>query len=136
MANQKTWMADLKAFLDKYPKADEAPDALLQLASANEFNAEEDEARKYYEQLARDFPATDAGKKAAGALRRLDLVGKPLDLKGPGLQGPGGRRRAVSGQDPARHLLGELGRPRPPRPARAGQGLPEVPAARTSRSSA
>ena len=47
MANQKKWMADLKAFLDKYPKSDEAPDALLQLASANEFNAEEDEARKY-----------------------------------------------------------------------------------------
>ena len=85
MANQKKWMADLKAFLDKYPKADEAPDALLQLASANEFNAEEDEARKYYDQLvAATSPTTDPGKKAAGALRRLDLVGKSLVLKGTG----------------------------------------------------
>jgi thiol-disulfide isomerase/thioredoxin len=86
MANQKKWMADLKAFLDRYPKADEAPDALLQLASAYEFNAEEEEARKYYAQLTQDFPNTEPGKKAAGALRRLDLVGKPLALKGAGLR--------------------------------------------------
>lgn len=87
MANQKKWMSELKEFLESYPKADEAPDALIQLASANEFNAEEDEARKFYEKLARDFPATDSGKKAAGALKRLDLVGKPMELRGPGLDG-------------------------------------------------
>jgi thiol-disulfide isomerase/thioredoxin len=86
MANQKKWMADLKAFLDRYPKADEAPDALLQLASVYEFNAEEEEARKYYAQLTQDFPNTEPGKKAAGALRRLDLVSKPLALKGAGLR--------------------------------------------------
>lgn len=87
MANQKTWMTDLKAFLEAFPKADEAPDALLQLASASEYNAEEDEARKFYDQLSRNFPATDAGKKAAGAIKRLDLVGKGIDLRGPGLNG-------------------------------------------------
>jgi thiol-disulfide isomerase/thioredoxin len=86
MANQKKWMADLKDFLDKYPKSDEAPDALPLLASAYEFYAEEDEARKYYHQLVQSFPATEQGKKAAGALRRLDLVGKSLDLKGTGLK--------------------------------------------------
>lgn len=87
MVNQKQWMGDLKSFLDKFAQFEEAPDALIQLASANEFNAEEDEARKFYERLAGDFPATDAGKKAAGALRRLDLVGKSIELKGPGLDG-------------------------------------------------
>jgi thiol-disulfide isomerase/thioredoxin len=87
MANQKTWMTDLKAFLDNYPKSEEAPDALIQLASASEFNAEEDEARKFYEKLTRDFTETDAGKKAAGAIKRLDLVGKPIDLRGPGIHG-------------------------------------------------
>jgi thiol-disulfide isomerase/thioredoxin len=86
IVNQKRWMTDLKGFLDKYPKSDEAPDAFLQLASAFEFNAEEDEARKYYSQLAQDFPASEAGKKAAGALRRLDLVGKSIVLKGTGLR--------------------------------------------------
>jgi thiol-disulfide isomerase/thioredoxin len=85
MATQKKWMADLKDFLDKYPKAEEAPDALLQLASANEFNAEEEEAKKYYEVLARTYGETEQGKKAAGALKRLDLVGKTLVIKGHGL---------------------------------------------------
>ena len=113
-------MAGLKAFLDKYPKADEAPDALLQLASSYEFNAEEDEARKYYEQLARDFPETDPGKKGIGALRRLDLVGKSLPpIKATGLKNEIDRYREVPRQAPARDLLGHLGRPGQARPARA-----------------
>jgi len=85
MNNQKKWMADLKAFLEKWPRSDEAPDALMQLASANEYNAEEDEAKKYYGMLASSFPESDQGKKAVGALKRLDLVGKTLELKGNGL---------------------------------------------------
>ena len=55
MASQKAWMGDLQAFLKEFPKSDEAPDALLQLASANEFNAEEDAARDL---LHRSWPAT------------------------------------------------------------------------------
>ncbi len=87
LQNQKAWMTDLKTFLARYPKSDEAPEALMQLASASEFNAEEDEARKSYEQLVRDYPATEEGKKAAGAVRRLELVGKTFELHGPSLQG-------------------------------------------------
>ena len=56
-------MADLKDFLEKYPKADEAPDALLQLASANEFNAEEDEAKKYYDAARSRLPRHRAGQE-------------------------------------------------------------------------
>lgn len=85
MANQKKWMAELKDFVDKNPKADESPDALLQLASAHEYNAEEDEAKTFYNALTRAFADTDQGRKAAGALKRLDLVGKPLDIKGQSL---------------------------------------------------
>ncbi|WP_406696808.1 redoxin domain-containing protein [Singulisphaera sp. Ch08] len=85
MANQKKWMADLKGFVDKNPKAEESPDALLQLASAHEYNAEEDEAKTFYNTLTRSFADTDQGRKAAGALNRLDLVGKPLDIKGQSL---------------------------------------------------
>lgn len=85
VANQKQWMGEIKGFIAKYPEADEVPEALFQLGSINEFNVEEEEARKFYGQLARDFPATDQGKKAAGALKRLELEGKPMALKGPGL---------------------------------------------------
>ncbi|GAC1470120.1 MAG: TlpA disulfide reductase family protein [Isosphaeraceae bacterium] len=88
MVNQKSWMGELKAFLKAHPKSDEAAEALIQLAGSAEFNAEEDEARKYYEQLASEFPTTDAGKKAAGAIRRLDLVGKSITIRGPSLDGP------------------------------------------------
>jgi thiol-disulfide isomerase/thioredoxin len=63
------------------------PDVLFQLASVNEFNAEEADARKYYTRLSTEYGATEPGRKAAGALRRLDLVGQPIDLKGAGLDG-------------------------------------------------
>ena len=86
LANQKAWMADLEDFLAKHADADEAPEVLLQLASANEFNGEEDEAHKQYAKVVEAYPGTEAAKKAAGSLRRLDLVGKSLALKGTGLQ--------------------------------------------------
>ncbi|HZW33883.1 MAG TPA: thiol-disulfide isomerase, partial [Isosphaeraceae bacterium] len=86
LANQKTWMADLENFLAKFPQAHEAPDVLLQLAIANEFNADEEPARQQYAKVIQDYPQTEAAKKAAGSLRRLDLVGKSLALKGTGLQ--------------------------------------------------
>jgi thiol-disulfide isomerase/thioredoxin len=86
LANQKAWMADLQDFLKNHPNADEAPEAMLQLASANEFNGEEDEASKQYAKVVQDHAGTEAARKAAGSLRRLELVGKPLALKGTGLQ--------------------------------------------------
>jgi thiol-disulfide isomerase/thioredoxin len=84
---QKKWMTSLKEFLEKYAASDEAPDVLFQLASNNEFNAEEKEARDYYTKLAETHADTDQGKKATGALRRLDIVGKPLVLKGKSADG-------------------------------------------------
>jgi thiol-disulfide isomerase/thioredoxin len=86
LANQKTWMTDLQAFLDKFPDSDEAPDVLLQLASANEYNGEEKTAREQYTKVVEKYPASEASKKAGGAVRRLDVVGKSFALKGPGLK--------------------------------------------------
>jgi thiol-disulfide isomerase/thioredoxin len=87
LANQKAWMADLQDFLTKFPQSDEAPEVLLQLASANEYNAEEKEARDQYAKVVEVYPGTNAAKKAAGSLRRLDLAGKSFAIKGAGLQG-------------------------------------------------
>ncbi|WP_435017478.1 redoxin domain-containing protein [Tundrisphaera sp. TA3] len=84
---QKDWMANLKQFIDENGQSDEAPQALLLLASTHEMNGDEDEAKVYYGKLAEQSAATEWGKKAAGALTRLDLVGKPLALKGTSLQG-------------------------------------------------
>ena len=85
-ANQKMWMVDLEKFLADSPDSDEAALVLFHLANANEFNAEEVKAREQYGRLVKDYAATDSGKKAAGALRRLDLAGKPLALAGTGVQ--------------------------------------------------
>ena len=87
LAVQDTWLGKLKAFVEKHPQCDEAPQALLFLASTNDMNGREAEARKYYAQLAEQSPATEWGKKAVGALKRLDLEGKPLALKGVDLKG-------------------------------------------------
>jgi thiol-disulfide isomerase/thioredoxin len=86
LANQKKWMAELEDFLTKFSDSDEASSVLFHLANANEFNAEEEKAREQYGQLVARYAATEAGKKAVGALRRLDLVGKTLALSGQGLQ--------------------------------------------------
>ena len=84
---QKSFLEKLEGFLDKHAGSDEAPDVLFQLASINEFNAEEEQAKTFYGRLVKDFPTTPVGKKAAGALKRIDLVGKPLELSGQGLDG-------------------------------------------------
>jgi thiol-disulfide isomerase/thioredoxin len=86
IANQKKWMAELDDFMIKFAGADEVPAVLFHLANANEFNAEEQKARSQYTKLVEKFPTTEQGKKAAGALRRLDLVGKSITVKGAGLQ--------------------------------------------------
>jgi hypothetical protein len=86
LANQRAWMADMEGFLAKYPNADEAPEVLLQLASAHEYNGDEDKARERFTKVVETYAGTEAARRAAGSLRRLDLVGKPLALKGRGVQ--------------------------------------------------
>ncbi|HWE38374.1 MAG TPA: thioredoxin-like domain-containing protein [Isosphaeraceae bacterium] len=88
MKLQDQFIKSLEAFLVEYKGSDEEPDALYQLAVLREFSGDEKEAREAYQRLARDHAATEPGKKAVGALRRLDLVGKPLELKGEGPAGP------------------------------------------------
>ncbi len=88
VAAQNRWMKDMKAFLEDFPKSDEEPEVLFQLASTNEFSGEEQEAREYYSRLVSSFPETLPGKKATGALRRLDSVGKPLAIRGKTVDGP------------------------------------------------
>lgn len=77
----------LEGWLVKYQSADEVPEVLLQLATAYDLENDEEKARKFYGQLATQFPETESGKKAAGAIRRLDATGKPFSLTGPTLAG-------------------------------------------------
>jgi peroxiredoxin len=82
---QKWWRGELEKFTKEYPAADDAPEALLQLGIAQEFIGQIPEAKRWYAELADRYPQTKPGRRAAGALRRLDLKGKPFDFAGPAL---------------------------------------------------
>jgi hypothetical protein len=85
---QGQWLERLAKYVDQFPKSEDTPDALLQLGMVSEFLGKEIEAKKWYQRLASDFadkkPLAD---KASGALHRLDLEGKPLDLVGTSVAG-------------------------------------------------
>jgi thiol-disulfide isomerase/thioredoxin len=85
--NQEKWLADLQAFVTKYPKSPDAAEALLQLGMYLEFVGKVDDATKWYQQLVTGFPKAESTPKAAGALRRLTAVGKPMRLRGANIQG-------------------------------------------------
>ncbi|MEO0531865.1 MAG: thioredoxin-like domain-containing protein [Planctomycetota bacterium] len=85
---QQKWTDDLEAFVKAYPTSPDSADALLQLGSmTGEFAGDTKTAEKWYRQAATEFPRTVPGKTAAGALRRLDSVGKPLPIKGTAMSG-------------------------------------------------
>ncbi len=87
LAAQNASLTKFEAFLREFPGADEEPDVLYQLAQVSEFNGFEDASKAWYTRLAKDHAATEPGKKAAGALRRLDSDGKALKVAGTDLRG-------------------------------------------------
>jgi len=79
---QQKWKADLEAFIAEFGTTDVAADAMLSLAIAQEFDGEDEKAISGYGRIVAEFPDTPGAAKAAGAKRRLESVGKPLDLQG------------------------------------------------------
>lgn len=84
---QEQWLKMLEAFVAKFPKNEDAPEAMFQLGSTYEFSNKMKEARSWYGKLADAAPESPSGARAAGALRRLDSKGEPFKLKGTGLTG-------------------------------------------------
>jgi thiol-disulfide isomerase/thioredoxin len=82
---QKWWRTELEKFTKEFPNSEDAPEAMLQLGIAHEFIGQLPQAKHWYAELAERHPQTKPGRRAAGALRRLDLKGKPLDFSGPSL---------------------------------------------------
>lgn len=87
MKTRENWLTSLKQFADDYPNFPDTAEALLQLGMEQEFAGEEESAVDWYTQLVKGFPDTDAGKKARGAIRRLDSIGKVLPLEGNAVRG-------------------------------------------------
>ncbi len=80
----KDLMNDLKKFVNQYPNSEFAPDALFQLGFNSEIDngGDNTEAIKMYSALARKYGNTNFGKRAKGALARLQGKGKPISFKG------------------------------------------------------
>ncbi|WP_437191164.1 redoxin domain-containing protein [Planctomicrobium sp. SH527] len=81
------WFKSLEGFVTEFPKAEEAADAMLHLAVTHEFNGSTPEANAWYTKLVTAYPQSPAALRARGALRRIELKGKPLQLAGKGLTG-------------------------------------------------
>jgi thiol-disulfide isomerase/thioredoxin len=79
---QTQWQKDLQQYVADYPTSPDAAEAMLQMAIAQEFAGEEDEAKRWYGRVVESFPNSSAAKKAAGAQVRLDSVGKSITLRG------------------------------------------------------
>jgi hypothetical protein len=85
---QQAWLEKLAAFVSAYPQAEDTPDAMLQAGLVSEFLSKDVEAKNWYNRLAKAFPDKAQAVKARGAIRRLELEGKPLKLSGPQLDDP------------------------------------------------
>jgi len=79
---QSAWLANLEKFVKDHPKSADTAEAMLQLAMAQEFAGQDEEAKKWYGEIRNSFPDTATAKKAAGAIVRLDCVGKVINVKG------------------------------------------------------
>jgi thiol-disulfide isomerase/thioredoxin len=86
-AIQNDWLEQLKQFATDFPDADDTADALSQLAVGMEFTGKEDQAREFYKKLTESFPKHPAAQRSAGALRRIDLVGQPMQLQATTISG-------------------------------------------------
>ncbi|MCR9202137.1 MAG: thioredoxin-like domain-containing protein [Planctomycetaceae bacterium] len=84
---QEWWLKQLQVFAERWPKTNDTSDAIVQLAISLELMGRVDDAKRWYTELVRDYAATNPGIRARGALRRLSLAGKPLELAGRSLTG-------------------------------------------------
>ena len=84
---QKKWLQSLEQYVGEYPNSPDAAEAMLQLGISEEFAGEEDGAKKWYGQIVDRFAQSPSAQKAAGAVARLDSVGKVLHLQGASLMG-------------------------------------------------
>jgi thiol-disulfide isomerase/thioredoxin len=86
-AIQEKWRSGLEAFIKAHPNSDDDGEAVLRLAMAYEFTGKDGEAKakEWYTHLSQKYPQHPHAAKAAGAVKRLESEGKPLDIQGTNL---------------------------------------------------
>jgi thiol-disulfide isomerase/thioredoxin len=84
---QGQWLKKLEDYTATYPNSPDAAEAMLQLGIAQEYAGQEEECKKWYGRIVKDFPNSTAAKRASGAQRRLDSVGQAIAVQGKGING-------------------------------------------------
>lgn len=84
---QDDLIQSMEKFTTEFPKGEDRPDALLQIAILQDLNAKPAEAVNWYTLLAKDHPDSRAAIRAKGSLLRLSLKGQKLALSGALLGG-------------------------------------------------
>lgn len=84
---QTKYRAGLEEFVKAYQTSEDAPEAVLRLALAYEALGKDGDAKakEWYGFLAKTYQQHPHAAKAAGAVKRLDAEGKPLELQGPNI---------------------------------------------------
>jgi len=84
---QADWVKSLEEYISDYPASPDAAEAMLNLGMAREYAGQDDDAKKWYERIGREFADSPQAKKAIGAAHRIDSVGTVLNLTGKGPSG-------------------------------------------------
>jgi thiol-disulfide isomerase/thioredoxin len=84
---QSTWLANLETFANNFPESPDTADAMLQLGLAQEVAGQEEKAKSWYSKIVQNFSQAAPAKKAAGAIARLESVGKSISLRGKAVTG-------------------------------------------------
>lgn len=84
---QTEWLDQLKKFTNDYPEDVNVPDAMMQLAMADEFDGKKDKAEEWYEAITTKFSKSPYAEKAKGAIHRLNSVGEKIAIQGKTIDG-------------------------------------------------
>lgn len=84
---QSDWLIALEKFTKDYPKDENTPDAMMQLAMADEFEGEKENASKWYRLVSSNFSESQFSSKAKGAIKRLRSIGTKMPLSGTKISG-------------------------------------------------
>ena len=84
---QTEWLKNLADYVKQYPDGADTAEAMLQLGFSQEHAGNENAAKDWYSQIADKFPKSSSAKKGAGAVARLESVGKQMRLRGTTVTG-------------------------------------------------
>lgn len=73
---------EIEKFVERFPHCPKATEMLLDLAAYDELSGFDDKAKEKYRRIIHDFPVSSSKRRAVGAIRRLDNVGKTVEIKG------------------------------------------------------